>query len=105
MSDTHTDSEVRDNTAEHRFEIPIGDDLAIAEYRLKPGTIDFVHTFVPESARGKGIAGKLIKAALASARERKLGVEVECTAFAAYIKGHPETHDLLTDETRTALAV
>jgi uncharacterized protein len=97
--------EVRDNPAEHRFEIAIGDDLAIAEYQLKHGVIDFVHTFVPESARGKGVAGKLIKGALASARERKLGVEAGCSSFAAYIKGHPETHDLLTPDARTSLAI
>ena len=105
MTDTPAEGEVRDNPAEHRFELAIGDDLAVAEYRLKHGVIDFVHTFVPESARGKGVAGKLIKAALAAARERKLGVEAECTAFAAYIKAHPETHDLLTTDARTALAV
>ncbi len=95
--------EVRDNPAERRFELGIGDDLAVAEYRLDGRVITFEHTFVPESLRGRGIATRLIEAALAKARSRGLRVVPLCETFVAYVKAHPETHDLLTDDARSAI--
>jgi predicted GNAT family acetyltransferase len=86
---------VVDNPAKHRFEVTIGDHRAVAEYRLSDGAIMFTHTEVPKELEGQGLGGALIRAGLAAARERGLKVQPVCSFFAAYIKRHPETHDLL----------
>jgi uncharacterized protein len=96
---------VIDNPAERRFEVTIGDATAIAEYRLIEGGIMFTHTEVPKALEGQGIGKALILAGLASARERGLKVMPVCTFFAAYMKRHPETHDLLHPDYRAVLGV
>jgi predicted GNAT family acetyltransferase len=94
---------VRDNPDRQRFELAIGDDRAVAEYRLDGPVITFEHTFVPEALRGRGLATRLIEAALAQARARGLRVVPLCATFVAYVRAHPETHDLLTDDARLAI--
>ena len=87
--------DVRDNTAEHRFELTVDDALAYAAYRLDGDRIAFVHTVVPAQIEGRGVASDLIRAALDSARDRGLTVVAECSFVAGYIDRHPEYRDLL----------
>ena len=89
------DWEVRDNPERHRFEIDLGDATAFAEYNLLSQQIMFTHTEVPESHEGQGVGTALIRAALASARERGLTVIPICPFFAAYMQKHEEVQDLL----------
>ena len=96
---------VRDNAEKHRFEADLGDSIAIAEYILTPTKIIFSHTEVPPAHEGKGIGSVLIKAGLASARERGLKVIPTCPFFASYIKRHPEEQDLLDPHYRTVLGL
>ena len=98
MADTLT---VRDNPERKRFEIELGGgSLAIAEYNLLSEAILFTHTEVPREHEGKGIGTRLIKASLASARERGLEVIPVCPFFASYMKKHDEVQDLLTPHYR-----
>ena len=98
---TSSDLAVRDNPEKQRFEIDLGDgSFAIAEYTLPAGKIMFTHTEVPPEHEGRGLGTRLIKAGLASARERGLKVIPICPFFAAYIKNHPEEQDLLDDAWR-----
>ncbi|MFT2009946.1 GNAT family N-acetyltransferase [Pontibacter sp. 13R65] len=60
-----------------------------------PQVLDFTHTFVPESARGKGIADALIKEGLRFAAENNYKVIASCPAVATYIERHPEYKELL----------
>ena len=92
--------QVRDNAERHRFEIALGDATAFAEYNLLSRQIMFTHTEVPSEHEGKGIVGALIRAALASARERGLKVIPICPFFAAYMQKHAEVQDLLDDAWR-----
>ena len=98
-------AEVRDNAERQRFEIDLGDAIAFAEYKFGPGTIIFTHTEVPPQHEGKGIGSTLIRAALASARERGLNVVPLCPFFAAYMRKHEEVRDLLDSEERTRLGI
>lgn len=96
---------VHDNAEQHRFEIDLGDgSFAIAQYTLPAGKIMFTHTEVPRQHEGKGLGTLLIKAALASARERGLQVIPICPFFAAYLKKHEEEQDLLDPAYRKILA-
>jgi len=96
MTDTPR-SLVRDNAAAHRFEKIVDHHAAVATYSLAGDVITFEHTVVPEALRGRGIARELVEAALASVRERGLKVVPRCEVFDAYMRKHPETHDLLAD--------
>ena len=62
------DLEVVNNEADGRFEVRVGDDVAYAEYRLLKTGILFPHTEVPAAFEGKGVGGKLVRAAMAFAR-------------------------------------
>ena len=86
------------NEAQHRFELTIDGQTAELVYKLKPGVITLVHTEVPESLQGRGLAGQLAAAGLNFAREQHLRVVPECPFVAAYIKRHPENLDLLSPE-------
>ena len=92
---SRTEWAVHDNPDRRRFEIDLGNSVAIAEYTLPNGMIMFTHTEVPPEHGGKGVGTALIRGGLASARERGLKVIPICPFFAAYIKGHEQEHDLL----------
>ena len=50
-------------------------DLAYVEYELASDVMDLYHTFTDPDARGKGLAGKVVRAALEFAEESKLKVK------------------------------
>lgn len=103
---TRTDlPEVIDNSAEGRFELHIDGHVAFAEYRLLASGILFPHTLVPEALEGRGIGSALVKYGLAYARENKLPVMPVCPFFAGYIQKHPEWHDVVHPDYRTALGI
>ena len=97
---------IRDNPDGHRFEIDLGDgSVAFAAYMLSPGKITFTHTEVPTEYEGKGLGTLLIRASLASARDQGLQVVPICPFFAAYMKKHSETWDLIDPTHRQVLGI
>ncbi len=87
-------ADVRDNQEQHRFELVEDGHLAFAEYRIDGGVITFTHTIVPPEIGGRGVASRLIGAALASARDRGFEVVPACSFVAAYLDRHPDLADL-----------
>lgn len=73
-----------------RFEIRLGDALAVAEYVRGDGEIVLTRTFVPPELRGRGLAEQLVRAALAFARTERLRVVPACSYVAAFVERHPE---------------
>lgn len=88
-------SEVRDNSARHRFELDVDGHTAFAEYRREAGTITFVHTEVPPELGGRGVGSRLAKGALDIVRGEGLTVVAQCPFIAGYIAKHAEYQDLL----------
>lgn len=82
--------EIVQNVAETRFELKLGDDLAMVEYNQNEKTIIFSHTEVPVGYEGQGIGGKLAKHVLEYAKEQNLKVIPTCPFIKAYILRHPE---------------
>jgi predicted GNAT family acetyltransferase len=78
-----------------RFEASVNGLACVADYRIVDGVMRMTHTGVPPSLRGRGIAARLIEAALAYARAQGLAVEPLCSYAERYMRRHPETLDLL----------
>ena len=91
------------NATTHRFEATLGDQVAFADYVLKPGAILLPHTVVPPAFEGKGVGSGLARAALGYAREHGLRVQPACPFIAGYIRKHPECHDLVDPDWRARL--
>ena len=96
---------VRDNIDKHRFEIELGNGIALAEYMIRPGRIVFTHTEVPPGHQGQGIGTALVRAGLAFARKQGLKVSPVCPFFAEYIRDHAEEQDLLDPSWREKLGI
>ncbi len=78
-----------------RFHTRVDGHEAFLEYALGDGVLTIRHTEVPEQVGGRGIAGALVQAALAYARDQGLKVAPRCAYAAAYMRRHPEYADLL----------
>jgi predicted GNAT family acetyltransferase len=88
------------NAAESRFELQIDGSLAVAEYELAPGEIIFTHTEVPRALEGRGLGGRLARAALDHARAEGLRVVPRCPFIRSYIERHPEYQPLVAPPDR-----
>lgn len=101
MSERSDRAEVVDNPEQSRFELRVAGEMAgRAEYRLRPGRVVFTHTEVDPAFQGRGLAGRLARAALDAARDRGLQVTPLCPYIASYIRQHPEYLDLVDERHR-----
>lgn len=82
------------NETQERFEIPLGDKLAILDYSTNGNSIIMMHVGVPYEFRGQGVAAVITKAALEYAKEKSLRVVPVCSYVLAYIRRHPEYQSL-----------
>lgn len=91
--------EAVNNPAESRFEVDLGNgQLAIADYERDGNKVILTHTVVPRAFEGKGIAGKLAKAAFEHIRAEHLRAVPVCSYMITYAKRHPEYADLVDAE-------
>jgi uncharacterized protein len=84
------------NVSRNRFELEEMGETAYLEFDLdSAGWITLLHTEVPETLRGRGIAGTLAKTGLEYARDHQLKVDVVCPLVANYLSKHPEFQPLV----------
>jgi predicted GNAT family acetyltransferase len=86
---------VQHNTAASRYEAVVDRHLSVCEYGLDGDRMVFTHTLVPPELRGRGIAEKLVRTALADARAAGRKVVPACSYVAKFIERHREFADLL----------
>lgn len=91
-------ADIRHDLVAGRYEISVGDQLAVADYRLDAGRMIMTHTFVPPEARGRGLAEKLVRRALADAQAQSLKVVPACSYVAAFVRRHPEYSGLIATD-------
>ncbi len=96
---------IRNNEAAGRFEIEQDGRVAFAEYRILESGVLFPHTEVPPELEGRGLGSALVKHGMAVAKEQGLLVIPVCTFFAGYIRRHPEMHEQVHPDYRTALGI
>lgn len=70
------------NAARQRFELDVDGQTAFTEYRLSSGAMTFFHTLTPPALRGRGLAARVVQAALEYARAERLKV-VRCAGTLA----------------------
>ena len=80
--------QIRNNESESRFECDVDGKLSVVEYQMAPDKIIFTHTEVPSELSGRGIAQKMVTAALDHAL---------CSYVASYIERQPQYRELVSD--------
>jgi predicted GNAT family acetyltransferase len=88
-------NQVRDNTAQSRFELDVEGGVAFANYRRTPSAVVITHTETPRSLRGRGIASELVHGALQRIRADGRKVVAGCGFVVDYLRKHPEFADLV----------
>lgn len=95
MTDTEYTVERQDGPIRGRYVVHLPDAEAEMTYRKAPdGTLTIDHTGVPPAFEGRGIAAKLVKAAIADARAEGFRIVPVCSYVVAQFKRHPEWADL-----------
>ena len=82
--------EVIDNRELSRFEIRIGDAVALLTYRRRADRLVLVHTEVPEQLGGHGLAGALTRAAVDRAAAEGLTIVPLCPFARSWLERHPD---------------
>lgn len=95
---------VTNNTAAARYEVVIGDEVAILTYERRGDRIVLIHTEVPPALGGRGIAGALAKFALSEARANDWTVIPECEYVQAWLRRHPDQLDIVAEPWRSRLS-
>jgi predicted GNAT family acetyltransferase len=87
--------QVTNNADEHRYELVVDGEPAIAVYEERGDKIVFTHTEVPAKLEGRGIGSRLIQGALDDVRARGERIVAQCSFVAAYLDRHPDQRDLV----------
>ena len=90
-----TNADIHDNTESHRYELPVGGEVAVVIYNLSGQNLMITETLVPVALEGRGIASRLAKHVIADARARNLLILPVCPFFSAYLQKHPEHADVV----------
>jgi uncharacterized protein len=88
--------EIKHDEEDLRFYIILDDEEAELTYSYtEEEDMDFEHTFVPVKARGKNIAGQLVRCGLDYAKEKNCKAIASCPVVEAFVKRHPEYNDIM----------
>ena len=88
-------SDVRDNTAQSRFEMMVEGQMALADYRRGGGKLMITHVETPPALQGRGVAADLMAGVVEAARAEGAKIVPICSYAAAYMRRHKEHADLL----------
>ncbi len=100
-----TDPDIHDNADLKRYELAVGDQVAIVTYNLSEPNLMITETLVPVALEGQGIASRLAKHVLSDARERGLLILPVCPFFSSYLQKHPEHAEAVHPTYRTILGI
>ena len=89
------ESQVMHEPEAQRFVLMSDGHTCLLDYRLADGVMAITHTRVPEAVGGRGIAGTLTRAAVATARESGWKVRPLCSYAQVWFKRHPQEADVL----------
>jgi predicted GNAT family acetyltransferase len=78
-----------------RFELEQDGQVATLDYTMSQNILGLLHTEIPKTLRGTGVASTLVKSALEWAREHNFKVDITCPFVTEYVRTHPEYSDLI----------
>lgn len=78
-----------------RFELERDGQVAYLQYTITGHVLELLHSEIPDSMRGSGVASTLSKTALDWARQNNMKVDVVCPFVAGFLRTHPEYSDLV----------
>lgn len=81
---------VVDEAGRHRYVLDRDGEVAELVYRLEDDRLVLVHTGVPHALQGRGIAGRLVAAAVERAAAEGLTVVPLCPYARRWLHDHPE---------------
>lgn len=84
------DLPVTDEVEAHRFELTVDGHTAELVYRADGDRLVLVHTGVPDELEGRGIGGRLVRAALERAEREGLTVVPSCPFARGWLQRHPD---------------
>ena len=87
-----------DHPEHHRVEARTDDGqfAGFSQYYVRDGMYVFFHTEVQEEFNGQGIGSQIAAGVIEFVRGRGMPIRPECPFIRAYMKKHPEAHDILT---------
>jgi hypothetical protein len=91
---------VRHDAEAQRYLLEIEGHTAFAEYRRVGEAVMFTHTEVPATLEGRGVGGALVAGAIDRVRHDGRQIIPLCPFVLAYMRRHPDTHDLLAPVAR-----
>ncbi len=87
---------ITDMPERSRFEATVdGKLVGVLEYRRKDDVIFYDHAETEIPFRGKGIAGRIVEAALIAARAEGLRIVPRCPYVVDWVAAHPEFQPLV----------
>jgi uncharacterized protein len=81
--------QIEHDTAAHRFTVEVDGERGVLDYALDGDTMTITHTRVPKPIAGRGIAGELVRTAIAAARSQGWKVVPACSYAVDYLAKHP----------------
>ena len=87
-------TDIAHRSERRRFVTEVDGHEAYVEYEIEGGAMIITHTIVPAAIGGRGIAARLVRAAVEHARQEGLKVVPACSYAAAWFAKHPEYADL-----------
>ncbi len=88
--------EIQHDITNQRFFILLEGKEAYLQYLIADkNVLNYYKTYVPNELRGKGIAGKIVEAALNYARENNLKIIPTCSYVDTFIERHKNFEDLI----------
>ncbi|HEU0051637.1 MAG TPA: GNAT family N-acetyltransferase, partial [Longimicrobium sp.] len=97
MADEGAAGEITIDERQERFELRDGAETALLTYHRDDDVFYILHTEVPPALEGRGIAGRLVRAALDHARAGGMRVVPFCPYAKTWIRRHAEYQDLVAE--------
>lgn len=89
---------VVDNPTARRFELVEDDELAELAYRFDGDRMILIRAEVPVALEGRGLGGKLVRAAVDHAAERGIVLMPRCPFARRWLERHPDIAGQVTIE-------
>lgn len=89
-------TQLSQNTERSRYEITRADQvIGVLDYRDEGAIVVLPHTYIDPSARGRGLAAKLVRFALDDLRAKQRSIDPQCWFVAQFIATHADYQDLV----------